>query len=576
MTNAQMDGSIPKTSLRLWPAVVLVALQWLAFFLLPIAFPAAKLYFVLAALACGPLLLVWWLFFSRAPWSDRLAALVVMIVGIVATPYVLHPSVREGNVGLQFYIWVIPILSLTFVVWAVVGRHLAEVPRRFAMAAAILLACGSLALVRNEGLRGDGSPVFAWRWSATSEERLLAVAGDEPTVLPGGPVAIQARAEWPGFRGPDRSGVVRRTRVAIDWSEAAPVELWRRPVGPGTSSFAVGGGLVYTQEQRGEDEIVAAYRLATGEPVWVHRDAARYEDPYVGAGPRATPTLASGRVYSLGATGILNALDARDGAVVWSHRPGPGAEPPLWGFVGSPLAAGDLVVAYAEELVAYDGATGEPRWTNPDIGGSYGSPQLVTLEGSEQVVLQRNAGASGFAVADGTLLWEHSWPGIGILQPVRIDSGDFLVSAINDAAMPLGVRRIAVAREPSGWKVRELWSTERLRPSFSSMVVHAGHAFGFDSGILTCIDIVDGERKWKRGRYGDGQLLLLPDQDLLLVVSEKGELVLVAAAGDHFAELARFAAIEGKTWSQPALVGDVLLVRNGREMAAFRLPHAST
>jgi outer membrane protein assembly factor BamB len=570
MTETPLGEPTPRAPLRLWPGVVLVVLQWLTFFLLPIAFPAAQLYAVLVGLACGPLVLVWWLFFSRASWPERLVALAVTIVGLITTPYVLHESVAKGNVGFQFYIWVIPILSLAFIAWAVAGRRLADGPRRVAMVATILLACGSLALVRNDGLRGDGTPEFSWRWSATAEERLVAAAADESMARLAVP-AKPAQADWPGFRGPDRSGVLPGVRLATDWSQTPPVELWRRPVGPGTSSFAVGGGLLYTQEQRGEDEIVAAYELRTGTPVWIHREATRYSDPYVGAGPRATPALADGRVYALGATGILNALDARDGTVVWSRHPAPDAGVPLWGFVGSPLVVDDLVIVYTESLVAYDGATGAPRWTVTDIGGSYGSPQLSTLHGAAQILLQRNAGATGFALADGARLWEHPWPGIGILQPVLTADGDLLVSTINDAAMPQGVRRIAVTRESGGWSVRERWATERLRPSFSSMVVHDGHVFGFDSRILTCIDVEDGRREWKGGRYGDGQLLLLPDQDLLLVVSEQGELALVAATADRFTELARFAAIAGKTWNQPALVDDVLLVRNGQEMAAFRL-----
>ncbi len=153
------------------------------------------------------------------------------------------------------------------------------------------------------------------------------------------------------------------------------------------------------------------------------------------------------------------------------------------------------------------------------------------------------------------------------MQPALTSDGDVLISVSDQS----GMRRLAVARGPGGWTSEERWTSVRLKPNFNDFVVHEGHAFGFDGRILACIDVEDGKRKWKGGRYGAGQLFLLADQDLLLVLSEKGELALVAAVPDQFTEFARFRAMEGKSWNHPVLVGDLLLVRNGQEMVAFRL-----
>jgi outer membrane protein assembly factor BamB len=365
-------------------------------------------------------------------------------------------------------------------------------------------------------------------------------------------------------------------RIETNWSASPPVELWRRPVGPAWSSFAVHGDLLYTQEQRGDDEIVACYNLKTGEPVWRHRDATRFWEANAGPGPRGTPTLHNGRVYTFGATGIVNALDAATGAAVWSRNVTADADAkvPYWGFASSPLVVGDaVIVAASGRLVAYDLATGNPRWLGPAHKGSYSSPHLLTIDGVAQIVLLNGAGATSVAMTDGTVLWEHEWPGASMLQPALTADGDILITA-SDMAGGVGTRRLAVTQGPSAWTVQERWTSRGLKPFFNDFVVHKGHAFGFDGSILACIDLKDGTRRWKGGRYGNGQLVLLPDQDLLLVLSEEGELALVGATPDQFMEFTRAPAIEGKTWNHPVLVGDVLLVRNDREMAAFRLPLA--
>ena len=189
-------------------------------------------------------------------------------------------------------------------------------------------------LLHTSGATGDGNFSLHWRWAQTPEEQLLAQTANEPAARLSALKQETSVAQWPGFRGPNRDGVIHGVQISTGWVQSPPVELWRRPIGPGWSSFAVGGDLLYTQEQRGDDELVACYSLTTGHPVWMHRDAARFWETVGGAGPRATPTLNNGHVFTLGATGIVNSLDAADGTVLWSRNAGAdtGVKVPDWGF----------------------------------------------------------------------------------------------------------------------------------------------------------------------------------------------------------------------------------------------------
>jgi outer membrane protein assembly factor BamB len=616
MNIPQAGEPAPQKPLRLWPGVIIVVVQWLLWIGVPMVVPGweALTFAVFGGLLGGLAVVVWWAFLSRAPRLERWGAIVLMIVALFATSRILHKSIATGMMGMLFFIYSIPILSLAFVVWAVFSRRLFDGSRRVSlrrasMVATILLACGVWALLRTNGVTGHAASEFSWRWTKTSEERLVTQAGGQPSALPAAPApanipgerpvarpaanppvvlpptpvaapaTVETDANWPGFRGPGRDSIIPGIRIKTDWSTSPPVELWRRPIGPGWSSFAVRGDLLYTQEQRGDDEVVTCYNATTGNPVWAHRDAARFWESNAGAGPRATPTLRGGHVYTFGATGIVNALDAGDGTVLWSRNAAAdtGTKVPDWGFASSPLLAGDIViVAAAGQLVAYAAATGAPRWIGPAGGDSYSSPHFLIIDGVAQILLMSKLGATSVAPADGTPLWKHSWPsGTRIMQPAMIADGDLLISG-GDGLGGIGMRRIAVAHGPAGWTTEERWTSAGLKPNFNDFVVHDGHVFGFDGGILACIDAKDGKRKWKGGRYGYGQLVLLRDQGLLLVLSEEGELALVKAASDQFTELARFPAMEGKTWNHPVLVGDRLLVRNGNEMVAFRLslaPH---
>jgi outer membrane protein assembly factor BamB len=565
------------------------------------------MYSVLGGFAGGVLVMVWWLLFSRAAWVERLGAIALMAIGLFGAKSIVDVSIATGAMGFLMYFLTIPILGIAFVAWAVATRTFSDGVRQVTMVATILAVCGGMGLIRTGGFNGTFQNDLHFRWAKTPEERLLAQAGIEPTSpppapavpaptpaaepekpaanpvsLPGTPAgkAESAKiekayppAEWPGFRGPHRDGAIAGVRIKTDWTASPPVKIWQRAVGPGWSSFAVQGNLIYTQEQRGPNEVVACYELKTGKPVWAHRDAARFYESNGGPGPRGTPTLSNGRVYTFGGTGIVNALDASNGAVIWSHNAAAetGMKTPDWGFASSPLVVDDsVVVAVSGQLAAYDAATGARRWTGPARGTSYSSPHLATIDGVKQVLILSSDGLASFAPGDGKLLWEHAWKGYPIVQPALTAEGDVLISVTDSS----GLRRLAAAPGADGWKVEQRWTTNGLKPYFNDFVIHNGYALGFDGSILSCIDLKDGQRKWKGGRYGNGQMVLLADQDVLLVLSESGELALVSATPDQFRELARFPALDGKTWNHPVVVGDTLLVRNGEEMAAFRLAAA--
>jgi len=608
--------------LRVWPGVLIVALQLLTWLAVPL-FPGGGMIAVLGGVVGAAAAAIWWLLFSRAPWLERLGVLVLAAAALFATRLFVDRSVSNGMMGMMLPVMGTPVLTFAIAVSIVAGSRLSSGARRASIVAGILVGCGLLMAVRTGGISGEGNSDLHWRWTETPEQRLLAKEADEPAPIPPVPALTEApkepvapatasipsvsgapapkptpekrstehaaalaaipesvtkSAEWPGFRGPDRDSVIHSVSIETDWTKSPPVELWRRPIGPGWSSFAVSGDLIYTQEQRGDDEIVAAYKRTTGEPVWRHRDPVRFWESNGGAGPRATPTLSNGRVYSFGATGILNALDAATGAVIWSKDVASetSMETPEWGFASSPLVIDEVVIVAADaRLAGYDTATGHQRWVGPVHHGSYSSPHRATIDGVIQVMLIGGGGAISVAPADGTVLWEHVWRGTAIVQPAVTSDGNILVNTI-DAMGGNGIKRIAAAHGANGWSVEERWLSNGLKPYFNDFVVHKGHAFGFDGSILACIDLQDGKRVWKGGRYGNGQLVLLPDEDLLLVLSEEGELALVSATPDQFKEISRFPALEGKTWNHPVLVGDTLFVRNGQEMAAFRLSLAST
>jgi outer membrane protein assembly factor BamB len=379
--------------------------------------------------------------------------------------------------------------------------------------------------------------------------------------------------DWAGLRGSERNGEVPGTHISADWSKAPPKQIWRVDIGPAWSSMAVVGDRLFTQEQRDEKhEAIDCFDATTGKPVWVHEDEARHYESQGGAGPRATPMFADGRIYTLGATGILNCLDAATDNVKWSHdiATDSGARKPMWGFSSSPLVVGDCVVVYAgggdKGLLAYRAKSGEKAWAAPTGTQGYSSPQLVTIDGEPQIVMFDDRGLVAVDPAAGAVRWRLEEPAQGwrTIQP-RLVGGAQILFGSED----LGLVLADIKHDGPNWTATKKWSSSRMHPAYNDFVLLDDSAYGFDEAVFCCVDAKTGERRWKAGRYGHGQCVLLPEDRKIVVLAENGEAILIAADPQKLNEIGRFQAVEGKTWNHPVIAHGRLFVRNDHEMACY-------
>ena len=389
------------------------------------------------------------------------------------------------------------------------------------------------------------------------------------------PERTQSVSYWTDFRGPNRAGVYSETSIETAWPAAGLPRLWKQPVGGGYASFSVGEGRAYTIEQRRDKEAVTAYDVETGRELWAFTYPALFDEVLGGPGPRATPVYFDGLIYSLGANGDFYCLSAKTGKPKWSKNilADNQATNIHWAMAGSPLIVDEKVIvtpggANGKSIVAYNRLTGAPIWTSLNDRAAYTSPILATLAGRKQIVWISGERAVGLAVEDGKLLWEYPFPAqmdMNCSQPVVIDDSNVLLSS----AQGPGAALLEITKTGDGYTPRVVWQNNRLKNKFNSSVLYQGYIYGFDEAILACVDAKTGELKWKGGRYGYGQLLLAGSH--LVVLTEDGDVVLVRATPEGHQELARFHAIEGRTWNIPAIDNGLLLVRNTTEMACFRL-----
>jgi len=380
---------------------------------------------------------------------------------------------------------------------------------------------------------------------------------------------------WTDFRGPKRDGVYDEMEILTIWPAQGLPQLWKQPIGGGYTSFVAAGGRAFTIEQRRSQEVVAAYDLETGRELWTNSWDADFRESMGGDGPRATPTWHEGRLYALGALGELRCLDARSGKLLWNRNILSDNETGnlQWGMSAAPLVVDDKVIVLpggrpGKSVVAYNKDTGAPVWQALDDKQAYTSPALVTLAGQRQILMVSAQRAAGLATEDGNLLWDFPWTtsyDVNSAQPLVISENRVFISA----GYGHGAALVEVTRTPDGFAAKPLWQNVNMKNKFNSSIYYQGHIYGLDEAILSCIDAETGERKWKGGRYGYGQLLLVSGH--LIVLTESGEVVLVKATPESHMELSRFSAIEGRTWNHPALASGRLLVRNTTEMACFRI-----
>jgi outer membrane protein assembly factor BamB len=508
---------------------------------------------------------------KRMRWWIPLG-IVVLAIGFLTRLHFateLDSNFKAMQTSLTFAVTV-----LLLILWFVIFTRLRWRIRLAGLLLLGLLGFGLNRLVRFDGaVDGTGKPQMVWNWKPKKTGNVGAL---KFIASGAGSNSVPSEAEESGYLGTNRNGVVEGLKLDRNWSAHPPQQLWRQPIGLGWSSFCIAGARAFTQEQRGEDELVVCYQLTTGHVLWAHTNHARFSESLSGDGPRATPTLFGGRIYAFGGTGILDCLDAGTGQLLWSHDVlKENSLPNLpFGKSTSPLIYDELVVVSggmtnSSTLLAYHLKDGSPAWRGGTDKASFSSPVLTTLAGKRQIVSVNASSASGHDPVTGAVLWEYVWPGEWpkctqpiILPPERI----FLSASFNAGCMLLQVN----AAPDGKLSVTEKWKNRNMKSEFSNIVTRDGFAYGLDDGILACIDLATGERKWKDGRYGHGQVLLI--NDLLLVQTENGPLALVEANPACYREVANLKALNSKTWNVPAVGDGCLLVRNDLEVACYKLP----
>jgi outer membrane protein assembly factor BamB len=391
--------------------------------------------------------------------------------------------------------------------------------------------------------------------------------------------APASAGDWPQWRGPLRDG---RSELAsrATYPEALTT-VWKVAVGEGHASPLVVGSRVYAFTREGEEEVLQSLDLATGRRLW--RQA--YPAPYTmssaatahGKGPKSTPTVAGGRVFTLGISGILSAFDADTGRLAWRKEFGEqfGATSPLYGTAQSPVVDGEQVIVHVGgpgrgALTAFDVATGSVRWAWAGDGPAYASPMVATLAGVRQVVTFTESLLVGVSAERGELLWKIPFTTPWVQNAVTpIVSGDTVIYSGLDQP----VRAMKVVRKGAAYVTEPVWEAADVSAYMSTPVLEAGRIYGLSQrkrGQFFCLDAASGRVVWlSDGRQGENAALVA-GAGATFVLTTDADLLVVPQKGEAFAPARRFRVAESATWAHPVLTNEGVVVKDRSHLAYLR------
>lgn len=386
-----------------------------------------------------------------------------------------------------------------------------------------------------------------------------------------------ASSEWSQWRGPQRDGTTTMALPA-KWP-ATLTKRWEIVVGAGHSSPVVTGDRVVIHTRTGDREVIRAVALSSGKEMW--RD--EYAAPYIvnpaarahGPGPKSTPTIAGGRVFAFGISGILSALDFKTGKVLWRTQPPPA--PPEFGTAMSPLVLGTMVIAHTGgqkggALTAFDAATGKPRWQWTGDGPAYVSPVAATIGGVRHVITQTQKSIVSVNAADGTLLWQAPFTTPYEQNSVTpVVSGDLVIYS----GLDHGISAVRLARKGSQWVATPAWKSDQASMYMSSPVVSKTTLYGLshrNRGQFFAIDLATGKTLWTTpGREGENASLIAAG-NVLLLSTTNAELIVARPDPTKFEELRRYKVADSPVWAHPALAPGSLLIKDVDKLICWSLP----